>query len=75
MMTWLLVWLNVSVAILNATLQLLDIYRYIYAYTYTPTIEYLKGIQSEQIDVITALRCLWWLGFEGKSRKGNTCCK
>ena len=27
-MTWLLTWLNVSVAILNATLQLLVIYRY-----------------------------------------------
>ena len=27
-MTWILTWLNVSVAILNATLQLLIIYRY-----------------------------------------------
>ena len=27
-MTWLLTWLNVSVAILNATLQLLVIYRW-----------------------------------------------
>ena len=27
-MTWLLMWLNVSVATLNATLQLLVIYRY-----------------------------------------------
>ena len=28
MMTWLLTWLNVSVAKLNATLQILVIYRY-----------------------------------------------
>ena len=29
MMTWLLMWLNVSVATLNATLQLLVIYRFV----------------------------------------------
>ena len=44
-------------------------------HTHTPTVEYLKGTQPKQMDVITALSSLWWLGFEGKSRKGNTCCK
>ena len=29
MMTWLLMWLNMSVATLNATLQLLVIYRFV----------------------------------------------
>ena len=29
-MTWILMWLNWSVAIINATLQLLDIYRFFY---------------------------------------------
>ena len=34
-MTWLLMWLNMSVEALNATLQLLVIYRYRWDFTHT----------------------------------------
>ena len=37
-MSWMLMWLNVSVAALNVTFQLLVIYRlYVFPYTFSPT--------------------------------------
>ena len=35
LMTWMLMWLNWNVATINATLQILDIYIYIYRYRLT----------------------------------------
>ena len=49
-MTWLLMWLNVSVATLNATLQLLVLYRFEVPWTRTTDeISLLKSYKKEEI--------------------------
>ena len=42
-MTWMLMWLNKSVATINATLQLLDIYRFCYCSSNAERMCWLKN--------------------------------
>ena len=56
-MTWLLMWLNMSVATLNATLQLLVIYRFAEIRTYGSREQCTRPTQKMQPPAQMQTRC------------------